>query len=122
MKVETKVPYGSGHLMTNSPESWPSWTVRSTAYSAVLPMHANMCIPQLVETRDSVLTGHKAKLSVHTIRREKDLMQFFFFTCTLTAFAKPWVSVSQINTSLGSAAGLQIGCCFSVYLVARTFS
>lgn len=60
MKVETtEAPYGSGLLMTCSPESWHGYTKKmllrgSTAYSAVCQMHGSPCVLQLAEIRKNI--------------------------------------------------------------------
>ena len=64
----TKALYGLGLLLTDSSESLHIWTKRllllgSAAFFDACQMHAGICILQLVETRETILTGYKAKLS-----------------------------------------------------------
>lgn len=64
----TKAPYGLGLLLTDSSESLHIWTkgmllLGSVTFFDACQMHAGICILQLVETRETILIGHKDKLS-----------------------------------------------------------
>ena len=87
MKVETtKVPWGPGPPMTSSPDSWHSRTKRmllwlriseSQCIRLATEMKVGTCIFWLVETRDNILTRHKAKLSAHRTRWKENLIWFY---------------------------------------------
>lgn len=87
--------------MTNTPESWhgqtevkrerererdlDSWSVWPPKCTSV------KCTLRMVETKEKVLVGHKAKL----LGIEQDKRKLI---CTLTALAELWVYWSHINT------------------------
>lgn len=133
MKIETaKVPYGLGFLMKTCPESWKCWTndaskkaklltmlltnqlIGSTAYLAVHQMHAGTYTLWLVEIRENVLTGHKAKSSRHRTRWKENLILLSFYIHKLTVDSK-WHLRRMVM-------GLGFVWCFTVYLVAWNFS
>ena len=99
MKVETaKVPYGPGFLMKTCPESWKCWTndaskkprlltmlltnqlIGFIAYLAVHQMHAGTCTLWMVENRENILTGDKAKFSRHRTRWKGNLILLSLYT------------------------------------------
>ena len=96
IKVETKkAPYGLEPLMTHYRETLHSQTKRmllpkSTAYLAVHQMSVSTCILQLVDTRENILTGHKAKFSRHSTRQRKTSSDLWF--------SSSWQTTQKIET------------------------
>ena len=84
----TKVPYGLGPLMTNSPESWHSQTKKVLLMTSRLgtplnltghQMHSSKCTFWMVEIRENILIGHKAKFSGHRTRQKEEPHSVFTY-------------------------------------------
>lgn len=107
-KVEmAKACCGLGPLW-QAPESWPSWAQRTLLWTLIIKPRLLGCQTHmgtwtfwLVETRESIFTGHRAKLSRHRPRQKGNLAWFLYARSQLQLS----LSLSEPSGHLGGMAG-----------------
>ena len=79
----TKTPYALGPLMINPPKSWHNQTksvllvtlrLRTPVYLTGPQDACHTCTFRVADTRENILTGHKAKYSKHRTRQKENLV------------------------------------------------
>ena len=74
----SEAPYGLGAL-AHQAESTASYSrLRLSGCPAGRWIHTDTCTLWLMETRQNILIGHKAKFSRHTVRREEPSFVLFY--------------------------------------------